>query len=401
MSYEKLYIHGAWDEKGSHAFPPADKGQEIDTGVVEKFDMIKGHSELFKVERRSSRFYYSYVRYNLISATEANRQGCNLGFTYVFDEESQVYVLNDLLGLRTVLKRATDSLLDGNSIIIISDEDDRVTTAMRYIRQYTATASATAIKTTNSQGQTSIAFDEATNEKILTALQTNQTVIISPNIQSEAQRLQKELDYRDKQIAALNEQIVVLASKVDNVCRNVKSLLDRKKSNKRWSEALKSLLPVFNTILLLIFVIMLSVNSCRSEQIKSEPSEAKQNKTELSKETKQEKQPEKQNRSKKGQKQETNKTAEKNIVSPNESSNGWEIVISGEGYKDNKFKDKTTIEVKPKYKGEDRKCYIWIGNKLQNDSRYKIDGNNNIRIKLTSDKAGKNTLSEKMITKSR
>ena len=400
MSYEKLYIHGAWDKKGFHIFPPTDKGQEIDKGVVKEFDMIKGHSELFKVERRSSRFYYSYVRYNLISATESNRQGCNLGFTYVFDEESQVYVLNDLLGLRAVLKRATDSLLDGNSIIIISDEDDRVTTAMRYIRQYTATASATAIKTTNSQGQTSIAFDEATNEKILTALQTNQTVIISPNIQSEAQRLQKELDYRDKQIAALDKRIVVLASKVDDVDRNVKRLLDREKSNKR-CEALKSLLTVFNTILLLILVIMLSVNSCRSEQIKPEPSEAKQNKTELPKEPKQEKQPEKQNRSEKEQRQETNKTAEKNIVSLNESSNGWEIVISGEGYKDNKFKDKTTIEVKPKYKGEDRKCYIWIGNKLQKDSRYKIDGNNNIRIKLTSDKAGKNTLSEKMITKSR
>ena len=386
MRYEKLYIHGAWDSKGFHIFPPTDKGQEIDTGVVKEFDMIKGHSELFKVERRGSRFYYSYVRYNLISATKANRQGCNLGFTYVFDEGSQVYVLNDLLGLRGKLKEATDSLLNGNRIIITSDEDNRVTTAMRYIRQYTATASATAIKTTNSQGQTSIAFDEATNEKILTTLQTNQTVIISPNIQSEAQRLQKELDYRDKQIVALNEQIVALASKVDNVCRNVKSLLDREKSNKRWSEVLKSLLPVFNTILLLILVIMLSVNSCRSEQIKSEPSEAKQNKTERQEETKQKKQAEKQK--------------DKNIVSSNESSNGWEIVISGEGYKDNKFKDKTIIEVKPKYNGKDSVCYIWIGDNLQNCSRYKIDGNNTIRIKLTSDKAGKDILAEKTIRKS-
>ena len=386
MRYEKLYIHGAWDSKGFHIFPPTDKGQEIDTGVVKEFDMIKGHSELFKVERRGSRFYYSYVRYNLISATEANRQGCNLGFTYVFDEGSQVYVLNDLLGLRGKLKEATDSLLNGNRIIITSDKDNRVTTAMRYIRQYTATASATAIKTTNSQGQTSIAFDEATNEKILTTLQTNQTVIISPNIQSEAQRLQKELDYRDKQIVALNEQIVALASKVDNVCRNVKSLLDREKSNKRWSEVLKSLLPVFNTILLLILVIMLSVNSCRSEQIKSEPSEAKQNKTERQEETKQKKQAEKQK--------------DKNIVSSNESSNGWEIVISGEGYKDNKFKDKTIIEVKPKYNGKDSVCYIWIGDNLQNCSRYKIDGNNTIRIKLTSDKAGKDILAEKTIRKS-
>ena len=298
------------------------------------------------------------------------------------------------------MKQATNGLFNGNGIIITSDEDDRVTTAMRYIRQYTATASATAIKTTNSQGQTSIAFDEATNEKILTTLQTNQTVIISPNIQSEAQRLQKELDYGDKQIVALNEQIVALASKVDNVCRNVKSLLDRKKSNKRWSEALKSLLPVFNTILLLILVIMLSVNSCRSEQIKPEPSEAKQNKTELPKEPKQEKQPEKQNRSEKEQRQETNKTAEKNIVSLNESSNDWEIVISGEGYKDNKFNDKTIIEVKPKYNGKDSVCYIWIGDNLQNCSRYKIDGNNTIRIKLTSDKAGKDILAEKTIRKS-
>ena len=387
MRYEKLYIHGAWDSKGFHIFPPTDKGQEIDTGVVKEFDMIKGHSELFKVERRGSRFYYSYVRYNLISATKANRQGCNLGFTYVFDEGSQVYVLNDLLGLREVLKQATDSLLKGKGMIIASDEDDRVTTAMRYIRQYTATASATAIKTTNIQGQTSIAFDEVTNEKILTSLQTNQTVFISPNISNEVQRLQKELDYRNKQIAALNERIVVLTSKVDNVDRNIKIV------------ALKSLFPVFNTILLLILVIMLSVNSCRSEQIKPEQSEAKQNKTELPKETKQKKQAEKQKHSEHEQRQKGN-TVEKNIVS--ESSNGWEIVISGEGYKDNKFKDKTVIEVKPKYNGKDSECYIWIGDKLQNNnSRYKIDGNNNIRIKLTSDKAGKNILTEKTITKSK
>ena len=400
MRYEKLYIHGAWDSKGFHIFPPTAKGQEIDTGVVKELDMIKGHSELFKVERRGSRFYYSYVRYNLISATKANRQGCNLGFTYVFDEGSQVYVLNDLLGLRKVLKQATNGLFNGNGIIITSDEDDRVTTAMRYIRQYTATASATAIKTTNSQGQTSIAFDGVTNEKILTSLQTNQTVIISPNISNEVQRLQKELDYRDKQIAALNELIVALTSKVDNVGRNVKSLLDREKSNKRWSEVLKSLLPIFNTILLLILVIMFSVNSCRSEQIKPEPSEAKQNKTELQKETKQKKQAEKQKHSEHEQRQK-GKTVEKNIVLSKESSNGWEIVISGEGYKDNKFKDKTIIEVKPKYKGEDKKCYIWICNKLQKDnSRYKIDGNTEIRIKLTSDEAGKDILAEKTIRKS-
>ena len=223
MSYERLYIHGAWDKKGSHAFPPADKGQEIDTGVVEKFDMIKGYSELFKVERRGSRFYYSYVRYNLISATEANRQGCNLGFTYVFDEGSQVYVLNDLLGLREVLKQATDSLLKGKGIIIASDEDDRVTTAMQHIRQYTATASATKfIKGPNAKGEKTIAFDDATNEKIFAALEKAQTVIVSPDIQTEAQRLaaanqrlRKSLEGQDKEIECLKQEMDGLKIKVD------------------------------------------------------------------------------------------------------------------------------------------------------------------------------------------
>ena len=136
MSYERLYIHGAWDKKGFHAFPPADNGQVVDEGVVVKFGMIGGRSELFKVERRDSRFYYSYVRYKLKEAGVSNRPWCSLGFTYVFDEGSKVCVLNDLLGLRQILKQATDSLLDCNRIIITSDEDAKVTTTMQHIRQY-------------------------------------------------------------------------------------------------------------------------------------------------------------------------------------------------------------------------------------------------------------------------
>ena len=304
MSYEKLYIHGAWDSKGFHAFPPADKGQEIDTGVVKEFDMIKGHSELFKVERRGSRFYYSYVRYNLISATEANRQGCNLGFTYVFDEGSQVYVLNDLLGLREVLKRETDSLLKDKDIIIVSDEDDRVTTAMRYIRQYTATASATKfIKGPNAKGEKTIAFDDATNEKIFAALEKAQTVIVSPYILTEAQRLaadnqklRKELEERDNKIAELEQRndklqkdITEASNRFSNdVKRNFGYSLKLLAENfqdlfgvnshpddsgettlhkKSMGDTLKELHPFFNTILLLLILIGLFVNSGKSEKI--------------------------------------------------------------------------------------------------------------------------------------
>ena len=306
MSYERLYIHGAWDKKGSHAFPPADKGQEIDTGVVEKFDMIKGYSELFKVERRGSRFYYSYVRYNLISATEANRQGCNLGFTYVFDERSQVYVLNDLLGLREVLKQATYSLLKGKGIIIASDEDDRVTTAMRYIRQYTATASATKfIKDPNAKGEKTIAFDDATNEKIFAALEKAQTVIVSSDILTEAQRLaagnqklRKELEERDNKIAELEQRndklqkdITEASNRFSNdVKRNFGYSLKLLAENfqdlfgvnshpddsgettlhkKSMGDTLKKLHPFFNTILLVVILIIVSVNSCKDE--KKEP----------------------------------------------------------------------------------------------------------------------------------
>ena len=304
MSYERLYIHGAWDKKGSHAFPPADKGQEIDTGVVEKFDMIKGYSELFKVERRGSRFYYSYVRYNLISATKANRQGCNLGFTYVFDEGSQVYVLNDLLGLRGKLKEATDSLLNGNRIIITSDKDNRVTTAMRYIRQYTATASATKfIKGPNAKGEKTIAFDDATNEKIFAALEKAQTVIVSPYILTEAQRLaagnqklRKELEERDNKIAELEQRndklqkdITEASNRFSNdVKRNFGYSLKLLAENfqdlfgvnshpddsgettlhkKSMGDTLKELHPFFNTILLLLILIGLFVNSGKSEKI--------------------------------------------------------------------------------------------------------------------------------------
>ena len=313
MSYERLYIHGAWDKKGSHAFPPADKGQEIDTGVVEKFDMIKGYSELFKVERRGSRFYYSYVRYNLISATESNRQGCNLGFTYVFDERSQVYVLNDLLGLREVLKQATDSLLKGKGIIIASDEDDRVTTAMQHIRQYTATASATKfIKGPNAKGEKTIAFDDATNEKIFAALEKAQTVIVSSDILTEAQRLavdnQKlrgELEEKGKEIDRLKQREATLQKRVTEASKrfsndvksefgeSLKFLTENFQDlfgisshpdsgetilhKKSMGDTLKELHPFFNTILLLVILIGLFVNSGKSE--KEEPQNT-DNKTE-------------------------------------------------------------------------------------------------------------------------
>ena len=314
MSYERLYIHGAWDKKGSHAFPPADKGQEIDTGVVEKFDMIKGYSELFKVERRGSRFYYSYVRYNLISATKANRQGCNLGFTYVFDEGSQVYVLNDLLGLREVLKQATDSLLKGKGIIIASDEDDRVTTAMQHIRQYTATASATKfIKDPNAKGEKTIAFDDATNEKIFAALEKAQTVIVSSDILTEAQRLavdnQKlrgELEEKGKEIDRLKQREVTLQKRVTEASKrfsndvksefgeSLKFLTENFQDlfgisshpddsgettlhKKSMEDTIKELHPFFNTILLLLILIGLFVNSGKSEK---EESQITDNKTE-------------------------------------------------------------------------------------------------------------------------
>ena len=224
MSYEKLYIHGVWNFKWLlHAFPPADKEQEIDKGVVDKFDMIKGHSELFKVERRSSRFYYSYVRYKLISATDTIRQVYHLGFTYVFDKGSKTYVLNDLLGLRQILKLATDSLLYGNRIIITSDEDAKVTTTMQHIRQYIETATTTkVIKATNANRVKTIAFDDATNEKIFAALEKAQTVIVSPDIQTEAQRLaavnqrlRKSLEGQDKEIECLKQEMEGLKIKVD------------------------------------------------------------------------------------------------------------------------------------------------------------------------------------------
>ena len=223
MSYEKLYIHGVWNFKWLlHAFPPADKEQEIDKGVVDKFDMIKGHSELFKVERRSSRFYYSYVRYKLISATDTIRQVYHLGFTYVFDKGSKTYVLNDLLGLRQILKRATDSLLYGNRIIITSDEDDRVAMTMYGIKIYTDTAVTKVIKATNANGEKTIALDDATNEKIFAALEKAQTVIVSPDIQTEAQRLaavnqrlRKSLEGQDKEIECLKQEMEGLKIKVD------------------------------------------------------------------------------------------------------------------------------------------------------------------------------------------
>ena len=313
MSYERLYIHGAWDKKGFHAFSPADKWQEIDKGVVKGFDNIKGHSEFFKVERRGSRFYYSYVRYNLISATEANRPGCNLGFTYVFDEESKAYVLNDLLGLRQILKQATDSLLDGNRIIITFDEDVAVKSAMDCIKKYTNNAQATKfIKATNSQGGKSIALDDATNEKIFAALEKAQTVIVSSDILTEAQRLavasqnlRKELEERDNKIADLEQRNDKLQKDITEVSKRFSNEFRSKFGDslklltenfqdlfgisshpddsgeptlhkKSMGDTLKELHPFFNTILLLV-IIGLFVNSGKSE--KEEPQNT-DNKTE-------------------------------------------------------------------------------------------------------------------------
>ena len=236
MSYERLYIHGIWDFSGFlHAFPPADKGQEIDERVVKRFDMIKGHSELFKVERRDSRFYYSYVRYKLISATDTIGQVYHLGFTYVFDEGSKAYVLNDLLGLRQILKQATDSLLDGNRIIITSDEDDRVAMTMQHIRQYIEKATATkVIKATNANGEKTIALDDATNEKIFAALEKTQTVIVSPYILTEAQRLaevnqgfRKRLEEQYKEIECLKQEKEELKIKVDEATKHFSGQLKK------------------------------------------------------------------------------------------------------------------------------------------------------------------------------
>ncbi len=302
MSYENLYIHGAWNSKGFHVSPPSDKGQEVDEGVITTLDGLRDYSELFRIERRGVRFYYSYMRYNLTGSSLSLRPGCNLGFTYVFEKEREAVVLDDMLGLMNKLKGELETLLNGNRIIITSDEDEKITTAKNHIKEYTNNAMAKkVIKALSTQGQTCIAFDDATNPKIFDALENVRAVIISPNIQSHAarfalekQKLLTELEEKSLQNDRLKEenkrlneiiaktplppknptqqfsQVLSALKSISEDLSEIKKLHTitpvKNSTNYTIKDIIKKLLPFLNTLLLITILIVLVANSCKNKK---------------------------------------------------------------------------------------------------------------------------------------
>lgn len=199
MAEERFYIIGKLG--GSDGFGVYDLrnntscNNQIDKSILDIFHNYnsKEIKELFSIKRTKNinRVYYTYIRFDLTG----DRNGCMLGFTYVYENGNNV--IDDLLTLRKRLKEALSKLINNNKIIINSFNDPIVQNCYKEIANFTNNVKATQIKFANSNsGIKQDSYSDVDDEILQTYISNYYTIEISENYLSAKQRLQQiEKDY--------------------------------------------------------------------------------------------------------------------------------------------------------------------------------------------------------------
>ncbi|MEE0882713.1 MAG: hypothetical protein U0L65_04780 [Bacteroidales bacterium] len=199
MAEERFYIIGKLG--GSDGFGVYDLrsntscNNQIDKSILDIFHNYnnKEIKELFSIKRTKNinRVYYTYIRFDLTG----DRNGCMLGFTYVYENSNNV--IDDLLTLRKRLKEALSKLINNNKIIINSFNDPIVQNCYKEIANFTNNVKATQIKFANSNSGIKQDSYSDVDDEILQAYISNYcTIEISENYLSAKQKLQQiEKDY--------------------------------------------------------------------------------------------------------------------------------------------------------------------------------------------------------------
>ncbi|MEE1322717.1 MAG: hypothetical protein UHE91_02740, partial [Bacteroidales bacterium] len=194
MAEERFYIIGKLG--GSDGFGVYDLrnntscNNQIDKSILDIFHNYnsKEIKELFSIKRTKNinRVYYTYIRFDLTG----DRNGCMLGFTYVYENGNNV--IDDLLTLRKRLKEALSKLINNNKIIINSFNDPIVQNCYKEIANFTNNVKATQIKFANSNsGIKQDSYSDVDDEILQTYISNYYTIEISENYLSAKQRLQQ------------------------------------------------------------------------------------------------------------------------------------------------------------------------------------------------------------------
>lgn len=150
--------------------------------------------ELFEIRRVNFKTYYTYIRYGLskivsnpLTGKPEGREGCMLGFSYVYEDKGNVK--QDLLGLRKRMKEALYHLLEKNGEIkIASFNDKKVIESLNHIEKFTKGVNANTLSLPLNPVQYSPQNpNDLTNEKIWEMLKKSVNVEISEEIPTQLQ----------------------------------------------------------------------------------------------------------------------------------------------------------------------------------------------------------------------
>ncbi len=319
---EKFYIIGKFG--GSDGFQVIDlesktAAQGSDALFFETFHKDR-RKELFEIRRVNFKTYYTYIRYGLskivsnpLTGKPEGREGCMLGFSYVYEDKGNVK--QDFLGLRKRMKEALYHLLEKNGEIkIASFNDKKVIESLNHIEKFTKEVNANTLSLPLNPVQYSPQNpNDLTNEKIWEMLkksvnveiseeiptklqikdteiknlslqnQTNQTLINTQgkdieNLRKENDKLRKENADRDTTIDKLNKELEDTKkgngkrdAKISSLLSEIKGLLSNDKpisGGQSRREPVKSKpdnrLSYINIGLsMLIVIILLLFNTCK------------------------------------------------------------------------------------------------------------------------------------------
>lgn len=280
MAEERFYIIGKLG--GSDGFGVYDLrnntscNNQIDKSILDIFHNYnsKEIKELFSIKRTKNinRVYYTYIRFDLTG----DRNGCMLGFTYVYENGNNV--IDDLLTLRKRLKEALSKLINNNKIIINSFNDPIVQNCYKEIANFTNNVKATQIKFANSNsGIKQDSYSDVDDEILQTYISNYYTIEISENYLSAKQRLQQiEKDYNStkQKLQETESQLKELINLHEREKHKHPHQIERQDSPKIIDQKDKKqpffkehLFPIISIVLQLIIIVLFFFNSNTEEPI--------------------------------------------------------------------------------------------------------------------------------------
>ena len=230
---EKFYIIGKFG--GSDGFQVIDlesktAAQGSDALFFETFHKDR-RKELFEIRRVNFKTYYTYIRYGLskivsnpLTGKPEGREGCMLGFSYVYEDKGNVK--QDFLGLRKRMKEALYHLLEKNGEIkIASFNDKKVIESLNHIEKFTKEVNANTLSLPLNPVQYSPQNpNDLTNEKIWEMLKKSVNVEISEEIPTKLQIKDTEIKNLSLQNQTKQTLINTQGKDIENLRRENENL---------------------------------------------------------------------------------------------------------------------------------------------------------------------------------